>query len=366
MNKFKISFFLPSLRGGGAEKVFVTLANEFAKRNFKVDLVLAQKEGPYLKEVSEKVRMVNLKAKRVLYSLLPLIKYLKKEKPDVLISTLDHANIIAILAKLISRVQTKIIVRVANTLSLSLKGTKFHKRWLRLYGVKIFYPFADKIIAVSKGVADDLVKRSKIPRKKIKVIYNPTDFEKIQEKMKENTGHPWLDRKECPVILGIGKFHQQKNFPLLLKSFALLRKKRKIKLIILGEGKERKDLENLIRKLNLQEDVDLPGFKENPYSFLAKADVYVLSSLWEGFPNTLLEALACGTPVVSTNCLSGPAEILENGKYGKLIPINNERALAKAIEETLESPLNSKILEEKAKDFGLKKIAKEYLKLFKN
>jgi len=363
MNKIKISFFLPSLRGGGAERVFVNLANEFARRNFDVDLVLAQKEGPYLKEVSEVVKIVDLRAKRVLYSLLPLVKYLKKEKPKVLLSSLDHANIIAIMAKLISRINTRVIVRVANTLSFSLQGTKFSKRWLRLYGVKIFYRWADEIIAVSKGVAGDLVKTAKILKAKIKVIYNPISIEKIYKKQKEKCEHPWLSRKKAIVIIGIGKLHKQKDFPTLIKAFSEVCKKRAAKLIILGEGKERKKLEKLIRELGLESDIDMPGFVENPYCYIAKADLFVLSSRWEGFPNVLLEAMALGVPVVSTNCQSGPVEILENGKYGKLVPIGDFKDLAEAMEETIKNPLDSEILKKRAMDFELKKIADEYLRV---
>jgi glycosyltransferase involved in cell wall biosynthesis len=360
----KIALFLSSLRGGGAERVFLNLANEFTNRGFKVDLVLAQKEGPYLDRVSKGIRVVDLEAKRVLFSLLPLLRYLKKENPDILISSMEHVNITSVLAKLLSHSKTKIIARVANTLSFSLKGTKWYKRGVRKYGAMLFYRLADEVVTNSKGSADDLSKTLKIPRSKIKVIYNPTVTTDILEKANEKTNHKWLKNKTCPAILGVGRlFDKQKDFSALIRAFAKLRRTRDAKLIILGEGGDREKLEELVKVLNLKDDVDMPGFVNNPYAYMAKTDVYVLSSRWEGLPNTLIEAMACGTPVVSTNCPSGPAEILEDGKYGKLVPVEGVDALAEAIQAILDSSLNSNILRKRASFFSVESAAKKYLEL---
>ena len=363
-DKQKISFFLISLLGGGAERVFVNLANEFVSRGLDVDLILAQKEGPYLREVSNKVNIIDFRSKRVLLSLFPLVKYLKKEKPDVLISSMEHANIIAILAKIFSRSKTRIVVRVANTLSLSLQGTMWTKRWIRLYGAIIFYRLADEIIANSNGSADDLAKTLKISRNRIKVIYNPIVIPKILRKAEEESVHPWLKHKTLPVIIAVGRlFDKQKDFSTLIKAFVELRKQKEVRLIILGEGKDRKKLENLIKELNLKNFVDMPGFADNPYAYMAKSDVYALSSQWEGLPNTLIEAMACGTPVVSTDCPSGPAEILENGKYGKLVPVGDADALAQAIIETLDNPFNPQELRKRAGYFSIENAVNKYLEL---
>lgn len=375
----KIALFIPSLAGGGAERVFVNLANEFARRGINVNLVLAKKEGPYLKNVSENVKIIDLKARRVLFAIFPLTRYLRQEKPRVLLSTVDHANIIAVLARFLSRAKIKVIIRVANNLSVSLQGTKGYRRPLRLYGTILFSRFADEIVAVSKGVAEDFAKTAKVARERIKVIYNPTVtpeiFNKANEVPKIKNQKPSFakqgaggdemkkSQRTSKIVLGVGSFLRQKGFETLIRAFVKVRENKRVKLIILGEGEERKKLESLVKDLKLEEDVDMPGFMENPYVYMARADVYVLSSWWEGLPNTLIEAMACGTPVVSTDCPSGPREILENGKYGKLVPVGDVEAMVRAIEETLENPPDSKKLRERAKAFSVEKAADEYLKL---
>ena len=362
-----IAFFIPSLGGGGAERMLLNLANEFARRGLCVDLVLVRKEGPYLDKVGEGVNIVDLGARRVLFSLVPLIKYLRRERPRALIASMEHANIIAILAKFLARAKTKVIIRVANTLSISLQESKGYRQPLRLYGTILFSRFADKIVAVSKGVADDFAKTVRIPRETIKVIYNPTV---TKEMLRQSTKHRVQNtnktqsreqKKQTYTVLGIGRLHPQKDFGTLIRAFAKVRENRNAKLIILGEGEKRKELEELVKELDLREDIELPGFVDNPYVYMARADVFVLSSRWEGLPNTLIEAMACGTPVVSTDCPSGPAEILENGKYGKLVPVEDVDVLAKAILETLENPIDSQKLQERAEYFSVEKAVEKYL-----
>ncbi len=352
----KIAFFIPSLRGGGAERVFVNLANEFSKRDFDVDLVLVQKEGPYLKEVNKNVNIVDLKSKRIIFSLSPLVKYLRKEKLSCVLSTLTHANIIVILAKILSQTKAKIMIRQAIHFS-SSKNKK-----LKLLA-KFFYKKADKIIVISEEMKNDLLESIRLSKEKVALIYNPVFNDIIKKKKNETITHKWLKTNEYKVILGTGRLTQQKGFSILIKAFAILRKKEKIKLIILGEGKERKNLENLIKKLNLENDVDMPGFVDNPYAYIAKTNVYVLSSLYEGFPNTLVEALACSTPVVSTDCPSGPSEILDSRKYGELVPIGDINALVRAIEKVLDNPTEKELLQKRAMDFDIKKIADDYIKV---
>jgi glycosyltransferase involved in cell wall biosynthesis len=371
MNKKKISFFIPSLRGGGAERVFVNLANEFSKRGFDVDLVLAQKIGPYLKEANKDVNIVDLKAKRVLYSLFPLVKYLRKEKPPVLFSSLDHINVFAVLAKMVSRSKTKVVIRIANNFSLSIYGTNIFRRFLRRCSAVIFFRFADQIIAVSNGVADDLSRTLKISREKIKVIYNPTITPSVFKKAKEEVSHLWLKEKKEPVILSVGRLHNQKDYPNLIKAFNLL-KQRKVKLIILGTGKEKENLNDLISKFKINEKVDILGFEDNPYAYMSKADVFVLSSKSEGLPNTLIEAMACGIPVVSTDCPSGPSEILRDGKYGELVPVGDAKKLAEKINYVLNlSEEERRKIGEKARKsveerFSVEKVVDKYEKLYKS
>ena len=337
-SKQHVALFLPSLCGGGAERVMVNLACGFAERDFQVDLVLARAEGPFMREVPQTVRVIDLGAKRVRYSLPGLVRYLRRERPVAMLSALDHANMVAIWARRLSGVKAKLVVSehialsqaTANIASLGVK--------LRPFLIKQFYPWADSVVAVSCGVAEDLIASTGIPPRKVKVIYNPVVTPELFSRAKEPLDHTWFAPDEPPVILGMGRLTKQKDFPTLIRAFSLVRKERPARLIILSEGEERHSLESLVRELGLEQDVALPGFVENPYNYMKRSAVFVLSSRWEGFGIVLAEALALGTPVVSTDCPSGPSEILEGGKWGRLVPPRNEAALAQAILLTLDSP----------------------------
>jgi glycosyltransferase involved in cell wall biosynthesis len=335
--KKHIALFLPSLRGGGAEKVMVNLALGFVEQGLKVDLVLAKAEGPYLSRVPEEVRVVDLGARRVLYSLPGLVRYLRRERPQAMLSALNYANIVAIWAKLLARVQTHLVVSERNTLSCSTQNASSVRVKLLPLLIKIFYPYADAVVAVSHGVAEDLITMTGLPMEKVKVIYNPVITPELFVKAEEPLDHPWFRPGEPPVVLGVGRLTKQKDFPTLIRAFALVRKERPARLMILGEGEERPKLETLARELGIEEDFVLPGFVENPYKYMKRASAFVLSSRWEGLPAVLIEALALGVPVISTNCPSGPAEILEHGKWGCLVPVGEPHLLARAILEILQN-----------------------------
>jgi glycosyltransferase involved in cell wall biosynthesis len=335
--KKHIALFLPSLRGGGAEKVMVNLALGFVEQGLKVDLVLAKAEGPYLSRVPEEVRVVDLGARRVLYSLPGLVRYLRRERPQAMLSALNYANIVAIWAKLLARVQTHLVVSERNTLSYSTQNASSVRVKLLPLLIKIFYPYADAVVAVSHGVAEDLITMTGLPMEKVKVIYNPVITPELFVKAEEPLDHPWFRPGEPPVVLGVGRLTKQKDFPTLIRAFALVRKERPARLMILGEGEERPKLETLARELGIEEDFVLPGFVENPYKYMKRASAFVLSSRWEGLPTVLIEALALGVPVISTNCPSGPAEILEHGKWGCLVPVGEPHLLARAILEILQN-----------------------------
>ncbi|MGC8979219.1 glycosyltransferase [Caldisericum sp.] len=361
-----IAFYLPSLEGGGAERVVVNLISKFAENDFVIHLLLASAKGPYIREIPSKVRIFNFKASHLLFSLPKLIQYLKAEKPDVLLSSLSHANIVAIVAKNISKDDAKLIIREDNTPSQERKNNHSLKVKLIPLLVKNYYPMADFVVAVSEGVKDDLVNFVKVPSEKVKVIYNPVISPELFEKAREPVDHPWFISKEHPVILGVGRLTKQKDFPTLLKAFALVRKEVDARLVILGEGKERQNLEKLAKELGISEYVWMPGFVDNPYKYMSKASVFVLSSIYEGLANVLIEALALGVPVVSTDCPSGPREVLEDGKYGKLVPVSDVEALKNAIIETLSSGNDLKdncSLKEHLQRFTIDKVANEYIEI---
>ena len=358
----KLAIFLSDLLGGGAERVMLNLAYGFVRQGYEVDLVLAKKEGSYVSQIPSEVRLIDLKAKSLLRSTSLLSRYLKQEKPFALLSALEDTNLVALLAKQLARVKIPLIVTVHNNLSQESRNATTLKRKFVPRLIPLFYPFADRVVAVSEGVANDL-KKLGLRSNNVKVIYNPIVTPELIQKLKEPLDHPWFARGEPPIILGVGRLNQQKDFSTLIQAFAEVRKQEPSRLIILGEGEERFRLELLVKQLGVAEDVALPGFVDNPYIYMAKAAVLVLSSAWEGFGNVLVEAMAAGTPVVSTNCQSGPAEILADGEYGKLVDVGNKNAMAQAILSTLKQVPQSEVLKQRAAEFSQEKAVNEYLKL---
>lgn len=331
----RIAVFLPSLAGGGAEKSMLVLAHALARRGFAVDLVLAQAKGPYLAEVGDKLRLIDLKASRVLFSLPALIRYLRQERPAALLSSLDYANVVALWARRLAGIPDKVVVNDQNTLSIvSKQSSQLRQRLVPLL-VKHFYPWSDRIVGNSRGVAEDLQQITGLPEKQIQIIYNPVVTPDMREKTRVFPDHPWLQNSDVPVLLAIGRLTAQKDFATLLRAVAQVQRMQPCRLIILGEGPDRAELEALVGELRLGSSVSLPGFVKNPYAYLARASLFVLSSRWEGLPTVLIEALACGVPVIATDCPSGPREILADGRYGTLVPMQDATALAEAIRQGL-------------------------------
>jgi glycosyltransferase involved in cell wall biosynthesis len=357
-----IAFFLVNLNGGGAEKVMLSLAGGFAEKGLKVDLVVAILEGEYLSLVSPKVRLINLKSSRLISSLPSLVNYLRKNRPKTLISALEDPNTIAIIAKRLAGVSTSVILTVHNHLSRASQRSKNLKGKFTPLFVRLFYPWAGGIVAVSQGVADDAAQLSKLPSEQIKVIYNPIFTDELIPKFHEPVEHPWFAENQPPVVLGVGRLTPQKDFPTLIRAFALVQKHFSARLMILGQGDELAMLQALVQELGLEKNVCFPGFVANPYAYMAQASLVVLSSIFEGFGNVLVEAMLAGTPVVSTNCESGPAEILDNGKYGHLVAVGDVQGLAKAMINTLENPLDSELLRQRGQEFSLESALASYQK----
>jgi len=362
-NNNKIALFLPSLHVGGAERVLLNLARGFDERGLAVDLVVAKSEGEYLSHVPKGVRVFDLRASRILTSVPALAHYLRRERPAVMLSAIDHANIVALWARKLSAVPSRIVVSVHSTLTRATAHEPHVRGRLvpRLAGW--FYPWADAVVAVSRGVAEDLAASTGLSAERIKVIYNPVVTPELLKKAQESLDHPWFASGQPPVILAVGRLTAAKDYHTLIGAFALVRAERPVRLMILGEGEERCGLENLVRELKLEENVLLPGHIDNPYNYMAQAAVFALSSAWEGFGNVLVEAMAVGTPVVSTDCPSGPAEILEGGKWGRLVPAGNPAALADAITATIIDRPDDAGLDRYLENFGLERISGEYLKV---
>ncbi len=360
----KIAFILRHLNLGGVEKNTLRMIKNIDTEKYKIDLVVINaEEGDFSEEIPKTVNIINLNSSRALFCFLKLIDYLKKNRPDFMISAKEYVNVVSFISAKLSRVNTKIIATVRTNLEWEYKENySFSKKITYFLACKI-YEKVDYLVAVSYGVKESVEKFLKVERKDIKVIYNPIVDKQIRLLSNKSVKHKWLNGK-YKVIIGSGRLVKQKDFPTLIKAFNILKMDDDdLKLIIIGEGEERKKLGDIIEELNLKNDVDMPGFQINPYSFIKKSDVFVLSSQWEGFGNVLVEAMACGTQVVSTDCFSGPSEILDKGKYGKLVPVGNVNALAKAVKETLTKPLNKEVLKKRARRFSVGRALREYLEI---
>ena len=358
----KVSIFIPSLLGGGAERIMVILANEFCERGISVDLVLSKAVGPYLADIQPNIRIVNLNASRLIYSIFPLIKYIRKESPKVMLTALNTSNIIAIIARILSGISFKLVISERAVSSVALRDNPLMRAKLIPFLMRRFYKKADAIIAVSAGVADDLVNEYKQSKSKVFIIYNPIVTSQLIDLSNENFHHKWFGNQDIPVILAIGRLTSQKNYPLLLNAFSLLLEIHDARLVILGDGQLKSNLEELAINLNIREKVSFPGFVINPFNWMKNASLFVLSSDYEGLPGALIQAMACGTPVVSTDCPSGPKEILENGKWGKLTPVGNVQLLLKAIADTLAEEKHPDVAL-RAQDFDVAHGVNGYLKV---
>ncbi len=336
----------------------LNLAKGFSQAGYPVDLLLAKGKGAYLSELPANVRLIDLNARRMLESLPGLTRYLRSTRPRALLSALDLANIIAVFASRLAAVNTRTLVSVHNMVV--YPELRPIKNRLENILISWSYKHADRVIAVSHSVASDLAQRYGVPPERIEVIYNPAITPQLHILSQAEAPHPFFRPGQPPVILGAGRLVKAKDFPTLLRAFARVRQERPARLVILGEGEERAELEHLAHELGVADDFALPGFTANPYAWFSKASVFVSSSLKEGLSNVIIEALACGCFVVSTDCPGGPAEILENGRYGRLAPVGDAAALAQAILQTLDEPCNS--VDEKWKQrFTLENVVRQYL-----
>lgn len=359
----RIAIFMPSLFGAGGQRSMLNLAHGIAESGYAVDLVLAQAEGAFLDEVRSSVRIVDLKATRALTSLPALVRYLRRQQPEAMLSVFGYVNVIALLAWRLARVRTRLFVNEQNTVSVEAGNASRWRGRLIPRLIKLFYPWANGIVVVSQGVADDLARLTNISGERITVIYNPSVVRaEVWEKAQAPLDHPWFKTDQPPVLVAVGRLQVQKDYPTLFRAFAQVRQNQPARLLILGEGKERPKLEALIKELDLEQDVSLPGFVTNPYAYMARATLFVLSSRWEGLPTVLIEALCCGTPAVSTDCPSGPREILREGQYGPLVPVGDTDALARAIEVSLNGNASSPP-PESWRPYELETVVKQYLDL---
>lgn len=367
----KILFLIPDLNTGGAERVLVNILRNIDRKRFRPILVLFKKQGPLLASLPLDVRVYSLKELegkhwygwQWLNLLLQLRRLLKDLAPHAVFSFMWYPNAVALMACMSIRLNFKLIISERTSTS-TYEGTFLNL--LRTGILRLLYPKADLIIAPSKKLAADLVAISRISRDKVVTIHNPVDVQSIHEKAREELSHEWF-LKNKNIITAIGRLGSEKGFEHLIKAAALLKRSSiDCKLVIVGEGNERKNLEHLISELRLQDTVQLVGFQQNPYKFLSRSTVFVLSSLYEGFPNVLLEALSLGIPSVATRCPTGPDEIVTDGVNGILVPTADSQALADGIKRImLDAALRKKFSEAgktRAEDFHVQNIVKQFEK----
>jgi len=339
------------------------LIGEFARRGLSVDLLRIRNHGPYFDPPGDSVAVVSLGAAHINSSLVPLVRYLRRARPKALLCDKDRVNRIALWARHIARVPTRVAVRIGTTVSVQLATRSPWVRWWQLFSMRRFYPWADAVIFPSDGAASDFAALTGFSPKRLHAIPNAVVDPELSRLSQEAPEHPWLAGKGPPLILGAGELCARKDFATLIRAFARGQARRPSRLMILGEGRQRRNLEGLAQALGVGDKVALPGFVTNPYAYMARAMVFVLSSLWEGSPNVVVEAMAVGTPVVCTDCPSGPREILKGGTYGPLVSVGNYEALARAIEETLEHPPDPAVLKEAAARYNVVTSASRYLEV---
>lgn len=359
----KLAFFYRQLDQGGIERIIVNCANYFVEHGHDVTIVLIKPEGFYLKLLHENVKVIYFKSisKTKLYS--SFSEILKREKFDLLFSSTPALNTFSILAKILSGTKTKIVISEHNNTLVFFKNMKFTLSKFTYLSIPLLYRFADAIVAVSAGLGNSLQKVALLPLNKIRIIHNPAYSTLLDKQLEISVEHEWFNDKSIPVLVNAGRLTEAKNQALLIDAVHLLIKRRPVRLMIVGDGHLLPVLQNQINSLGLENVIQLVGFQINPVSWINQADVFVLSSDYEGFGVVLVEALAAGTTIVSTDCDYGPAEILID-KFGYLVPVGDKIGLADKIEFALNNPLQKTLLKDRAKEFSVDDIMLQYDNLF--
>jgi glycosyltransferase involved in cell wall biosynthesis len=353
---------IPTLGGGGAERVTVNLANELAVRGYSIDVVLAKAIGDFINDLHADVRVVNLKVERLREVFLPLSHYLRQTKPAAILACMWPLSVIALCARRFAHVNARVVVAEHTTWSRDPALRSPASRWLARTTMYRTFPWANGVVAVSQGAADDLARFSGLARKRVSVIYNPVvGAPRPPTTMRLNPLDWWSGAHRR--VLAVGTLNLRKDYVTLLTAFAHLCQHADVRLLILGEGECRCALEAQSRLLGLEGILFMPGFVRNPSPYFQRADLLVLSSTCEALPTVIIEALAAGTPVVSTDCPSGPREILSDGRFGSLIPVGDATALAAAMAGSLTATHDKAALTERAQDFSIEKAADQYEKL---
>lgn len=364
-----VLFVLPHLGGGGAERTFVNLVNHLDRGRFKPVMALFKLRGPYLPLLKGDVELHDLRSSRARYSFLPLARTIRSVAPNVMLSTLTHVNVTAMVAQRLSGRQVPVVVRQSTHQTAQAAAGVGGERW-REWLIRWSYRRAARVIALSNGVRQDLIARYNLPEEQVVTIYNPIDIDHILRLAAEPVDHPQPLREErhgpCLRIIAAGRLSREKGVDLLLKALARLRHI-PYHLWVLGDGEERRNLQELVGTLEMSDRVSFLGFVQNPYAWMAQADLFALPSRWEGFGHVIAEAMVCGVPVLATRCPAGPEEIITDGVDGRLCEPESVEALARHIEELWGQPEKRAAFASAARQsvqrFHVKRIVEQYEQL---
>jgi glycosyltransferase involved in cell wall biosynthesis len=361
----RLAVFISFSGDGGVERMITNLCAEFAK-TVHVDLLALKLGGGHASRIADTVNVIELRARHAWTAVGEVTRYLEQMRPDAMLVAKDRAGRAALRATRRAGSTAPVFIRLGTNLSAALERKDPFSRWMRVSPMRRVYPRAAGVIAVSEGVRQDTILVTGLPPERVHVIRNPVVTSRIDAQAAEPAPHPWLVEKSAPLIMGMGRLTAQKDFATLLRAFARIQSDMPSRLVLLGEGPkpgDRERHEQLARDLGVGDRVLLPGFQKNPYAWLSRADLFVLSSAWEGSPNALTEALALGIPSVSTDCPSGPHEILDGGRFGPLVPVGDAVAMAGAMIAALRAPLPSDRLREAVAEYRADLSARRYLQL---
>jgi glycosyltransferase involved in cell wall biosynthesis len=357
----RIACFFSTSGHSGVDRAARHLIPAIARRGYQVDLLKVRRHGPHLDEIPDGVRVIDLGSRHTFACLPAVARYLRRHRPAAMLSDKDRVNRVALLSRTLARVPTRLVLRSGTTISIDLATRGALERWVQRNSMGRLYPFADQVIVASAGVADDMTAYTGLPRDQIRIVPPPVVPASLFEQELTQPDHPWFGQPEAPLILSAGELCSRKDFATLIRAFARVRAERPCRLMILGKGAARERLMALAADLGVADDLALPGYVTNPYACMAHADVFAFTSRWEGLGFVLIEALAVGTPVVSTDCPSGPREILEDGRYGTLVPVGDDVALAGAISSTLDAPPSKALLQQAARPYEIETSTDAYL-----
>lgn len=356
-----LAIFVSFSGNGGVERVTLNLLQGLSRLDVTVDLLMViAKRGQPPSIPWPNIRVIDLKVKHSQMAIPALIRYLRSERPDVLMVAKDRAVRATIIAHWLARVNTRLVGQLHMNMTGFLKSKPRLQRWLRAAPMRWLFPYLDRIICVSEGVVEDTLAITGMPPDRVVAIHNPVITPELAEQAREPVDHPWFN-EDIPIILGAGRLTPEKDFSTLIRAFGRVRQERTCRLMILGEGPLQPELESLIAEFGLSASVSLPGFCANPFAYMKRASLFVMSSAWEGSGNVLVEALALGIPSVSTDCPYGPRETLADGKYGPLVPVGDHEALARAMLQTMNNPLPSDFLRQAVTEFTIEYSAQRYL-----